>query len=58
MSDEYVKITCPNCESEYAVDYMVDNTQGEPEYCPFCGEEIPNDEEEDMYEKEEEEEDK
>lgn len=37
----YIRMTCPNCESEYAVDYQTENTEGEPDYCPFCGEEMP-----------------
>lgn len=54
--DEYVKISCPNCESQYAVDYMESNVDGSPDYCPFCSEEIP--EEEDNYDEEDEDEDK
>lgn len=53
--DEYVKISCPNCESQYAVDYMTSNVDGNPDYCPFCSEEIP--EEDEDYEDEREGED-
>ena len=51
--DAYVKITCPNRESEYAVDFMISNVDGEPDHCPFCGEEIPDDEENGLYEEDE-----
>ena len=43
-------------ESQYAVDYMESNVDGSPDYCPFCSEEIP--EEEDNYDEEDEDEDK
>ena len=52
MSDPYVQISCPNCESQYAVEFMLNNVDGDPDYCPFCGDEIP---EEDDYDDEEEE---
>jgi predicted Zn finger-like uncharacterized protein len=41
LENIYINISCPNCESQYAVDYMSSNTDGTPEYCPFCGDEIP-----------------
>lgn len=53
--DEYIKMSCPNCESQYAVDYMTSNVDGSPDYCPFCSEEIPE-EYDDKYESEEEDE--
>lgn len=52
MSDEYIKISCPNCESEYALEFTETDIQGTPDYCPFCGDEIPDDEEENSYEEE------
>jgi hypothetical protein len=55
-SDAYIRVSCPNCESEYAVDFMVDSVDGEPDYCPFCGEEIPSEEEDNLYEEDEEDE--
>lgn len=51
--DPYVQISCPNCESQYAVEFMLGNVDGDPDYCPFCGDEIP--EQDDDYEDEEEE---
>lgn len=53
--DAYIKMSCPNCESEYAVDFLLANVEGEPNYCPFCGEEIPESDED--YEDEREEKD-
>ena len=48
MSDQYVEISCPNCESQYAVEFLPGNVNGDPDHCPFCGDEIP----EEDYEKE------
>jgi hypothetical protein len=44
MSDTYVEISCPNCESQYAVEFLIGNVDGEADYCPFCGDEIPEQE--------------
>jgi NAD-dependent SIR2 family protein deacetylase len=41
MPDVYTEMSCPNCESQYAVEFMEENINGKPDYCPFCGEEIP-----------------
>ena len=32
---------------------MISNVDGEPDHCPFCGEEIPDDEENGLYEEDE-----
>jgi hypothetical protein len=56
MSDVYSEMSCPNCESQYAVEYMEEHTNGTADYCPFCGEEIPEEEEDDFDDDEEEEE--
>lgn len=47
ISDEYKKINCTNCESEYFLKYYLEKVTNEPQYCPFCGEEIEEDYEED-----------
>ena len=52
-SDEYMKMSCPNCESQYAVDFMTGNVEGEPDFCPFCGEEIPEENLDESYEEDE-----
>lgn len=39
-TDAYIRMSCPNCESSYAVDFMVDSVDGTPEHCPFCGEQF------------------
>ena len=39
--DKYMRASCPNCESQYAIDFVIENVNGDPEYCPFCAEEIP-----------------
>jgi hypothetical protein len=54
MSDDiYNEISCPNCESQYAVDFIMSNVNGDPEYCPFCGEEIPEENTDDNYDDDE-----
>lgn len=40
-TDKYMRVSCPNCESQYAIDFLLSSVNGTPEYCPFCGEEIP-----------------
>lgn len=55
MTDPYVEISCPNCESQYAVEFIESNVEGDPDYCPFCGDEIPEQEDEDYEEELEEE---
>ena len=50
ISEEYKKIDCTNCESEYFLKYYLEKVMNEPQYCPFCGEEI-----EESYEDDEEE---
>lgn len=57
MSDPYVEMSCPNCESQYAVEFLIANVSGDPEYCPFCGDEIPEESDYDEDEEEDEEED-
>jgi uncharacterized Zn finger protein (UPF0148 family) len=54
--DPYVNVSCPNCESQYAVEFLIGNVDGDPDYCPFCGDEIPEQEDDD-YEEDEENED-
>lgn len=51
-SEQYIKMSCPNCESEYAVEFYFDTTDGEPLYCPFCGELIPEADEDEEDERE------
>ena len=53
-ADAYIRFSCPNCESSYAVDYLIQEAHGTAEYCPFCGEEIPVEEQEELEEDEEE----
>ena len=57
MSDPYVEMSCPNCESQYAVEFLEENVSGEPDYCPFCGDEIPEEDLDDDYDDDEEDED-
>ena len=37
-------LTCDNCDSMYTVTFKEEDTTGYPEYCPFCGESIVEDE--------------
>lgn len=45
-ADAYIRISCPNCESLFAVDYLVEEVNGNAEYCPFCGDALPTEEDE------------
>jgi uncharacterized Zn finger protein (UPF0148 family) len=54
MSDPLVEISCPNCESQYGIEFSINNVSGDPDYCPFCGDEIP--EEDNDYSEDDEEE--
>ena len=55
--DAYLKVSCPNCESQYAVDYVLANvSEEEPCYCPFCSELIPSEDNDDRRDELEEEE--
>jgi NAD-dependent SIR2 family protein deacetylase len=53
ISEEYKKVNCNNCESEYFLKYFFEKVTNEPQYCPFCGEEIEEDYEDDEDEEEE-----
>jgi hypothetical protein len=39
MTKEVEKIKCNYCESSYKVLYDYEETQGQPRFCSFCGEE-------------------
>lgn len=39
--DAFMNISCASCEAQFGVEYSPIDTDGrEPEFCPFCGEEI------------------
>lgn len=44
MSKEVEKKTCPHCESSYKLVYDLDSTSGYPKFCPFCSDEIYDEE--------------
>lgn len=50
MSREINNLTCDFCESEYKLMYNLDNTNGTPKFCPFCGSDIYVEEEGDEQE--------
>jgi hypothetical protein len=54
MSKEIENRTCDCCESRYKLVYDLNETSGFAKHCPFCGEIIsPNEEDEDLeYEEE------
>lgn len=45
---EVDKILCNYCESSYKVLYDYEETQGQPRFCSFCGEECFNEDEVDF----------
>ena len=47
--DSYIQISCPNCESQFAVEFLDGNVTGQPDFCPFCGEEIPEEDNDEPY---------
>jgi len=46
MSKEVETKTCDYCESVYKLVYVLDDTSGHPKFCPFCGEDAYNKEDE------------
>lgn len=40
MSREVEKIFCKCCESDYKILYEQDDTSGRAKFCPFCGDEV------------------
>ena len=48
MTKEVEKIKCNYCESSYKVLYDYEETQGQPRFCSFCGEECFNEDEVDF----------
>ena len=55
MTKEVEKISCNYCESSYKVLYDYEETQGQPRFCAFCGEECFNDEDEVDFDEEDDE---
>lgn len=56
-ADAYIRISCPNCESSFAVDFLIEEVNGHAEYCPFCGDALPKEEDEEEELEEDEDED-
>ena len=54
MTKQINKTTCVYCESVYKVIYDEEETNGQPRFCPFCGEEPYEAEDELMAELEDE----
>ena len=47
MKDKQVSAECTNCDSSFAIGYVEEFVSNElPEYCPFCGEQIEDIQEE------------
>ena len=41
MSEIVYELGCDSCGSDYRIDYVPDNVDGnDPMYCPFCGADI------------------
>ena len=53
MTDAYISISCPNCESQYSIEFIEEKVDGSPEYCPFCGDGIPEETPEELEEEDE-----
>ena len=39
-----IEVTCDECESMFKLEYDAKDTDGDPVHCPFCGEELNEDE--------------
>ena len=54
MSKEVEHNNCSFCESVYKLSYNLQETSGHPKFCPFCGTEVYEDEEDEGNYKDEE----
>lgn len=54
MSKEVEKKICNFCESEYKLMYNLDATNGHPKFCPFCGSDVYDEDDESENERDEE----
>jgi PHP family Zn ribbon phosphoesterase len=58
MSEKYIVADCIQCESNYELTYATEVTSAElPEFCPFCGEVIEQENIKDESHEDEDEED-
>ena len=46
MTKEIETKECNFCESHYKLSYNLETTSGHPKFCPFCGEDTYEDEDE------------
>jgi hypothetical protein len=53
MSREVEKVFCQCCESEYKILYEPEKTSGLPKFCPFCCDEVFNQDSNDQEDLEE-----
>lgn len=44
MSKEIENVTCDVCESQFRLVYVTGETSGYAKFCPFCAEELHNEE--------------
>lgn len=42
-------ITCENCDAEFKIKHSMDDTYYEVNFCPFCGAEIDEEEDDEDY---------
>jgi rRNA maturation endonuclease Nob1 len=41
QDDQYMQLACESCESIYNIEFSIsDTSEEEPDFCPFCGEKI------------------
>lgn len=46
MSRENKSVVCPGCESVFKLIYEEDRVNGQPKFCPWCADELFNDDDE------------
>jgi PHP family Zn ribbon phosphoesterase len=52
---KYQELMCTHCDTEYSLEYNEENAIGTPIICPFCGEELENEDVDDDLDEEDDE---
>lgn len=45
---KHTTYSCSSCDSTFTISYEEEDVEGEIEFCPFCGAEIDDDDEDDF----------
>ncbi len=44
---KFLEVLCAHCDTEYNLEYDEENAIGSPLICPFCGEELEDEQDQD-----------